>query len=141
MEKITTHQMIIVIGLPGSGKTRFCNEILSFTHIIFDDFIKNFFNGELLKAISSGKKICINDPRMCLFPIFEKYMRIFEKYIAKNDIFICLFTNDPQKCLINIEKNKNSSKKNIAKTVMNYSQHYIHENYVNWNYCILEIKT
>lgn len=100
-------QLIIIIGLPGSGKTTLTQKYKNKGYKIYDDFIDHFINYKLMKSIISGKNICINDPRLCNIKIFNFYIRIFQKYINKENIFLILFKNEPDKCIKNIKNNNN----------------------------------
>ena len=111
--------MIIVIGLPGSGKTHLINK---FKMNIYDDFISNFFNGELIDELLENKDICIADPRLCNKEIFEKYMKCIEEIVNKSDISLILFKNDKEQCLKNIEnRNKKRVINNIERLSMIYN--------------------
>jgi len=130
-------QVIIVIGLPGSGKTFFCQDICSaHGHKLFDDFLNNFYDGELLEALQLGNKVCINDPRLCQYPIFEKYMTIFSNYVGHDNIHVYLFENDPDQCTKNIIRS-NDTRKGLVHTITSYSKHYTINNYSKWDHNIV----
>lgn len=86
--------IIIVIGLPGSGKTTYVNSIYNKNDEYTDDFISNFFNGVLINRIKEMNKnddIYINDPRLCNKSIFDRYIKIIEE--EKHKIKLVLFKN------------------------------------------------
>jgi GTPase SAR1 family protein len=132
------YQIIIVIGLPGSGKSSFCRKFSNDGYLIFDDFISKFFDGSLIETIASGSNVCINDPRLCFFHIFSKYISILEQIVPKNNILLYLFGNDPIQCFANLTK-RNDLRKISFNTLLNYSQHYDILNYNKWNYHLLKI--
>ena len=121
--------LIIVIGLPGSGKTFFSNTL---GIKVFDDFIFNFYSGELINDINNNIDLCINDPRLCNYKIFERYMKIFEKKIDKNNIKLYLYENDPDKC-------KKNATKNVSNFIDNYTNFYNLDNYSSYNTTILPV--
>jgi predicted kinase len=143
-------KILIIIGLPGSGKTNLVNNITNnitdnitdnitnniTDYIIFDDFISLFYTGEIIKSIKSGKNICLIDPRLCMYEIFKKYIEIIQKY--DTDIFLILFENNPSQCLKNVNK-RCDSKKDIDRTIIKYSQCYLLDNYNNYNSIILPV--
>ena len=132
-------KLIVIIGLPASGKTTYYNENFKDTHLFFDDFISNMVSGELIKSLKKGNQdICIADPRLCNYSIFTKVMKLIEEIIDnKSDILLILFENNKDKCFINAKKRKN---KNVEKTIEFLSNIYNHENYKYYNYEIKEIK-
>lgn len=131
-------KLIIIIGLPASGKTTYFNELLINDYKFFDDFISNFINGELIEEIKKNhNNICISDPRLCNPNIFIKIMKIIEKYIEKSNISLILFENDKNKCLINAKKRIN---KNVDKTIEFLSNIYNYDTYKSYDYKILKIK-
>jgi GTPase SAR1 family protein len=139
-------RVIVVIGLPASGKTTFCNNINLDNnrkenlekYIIFDDFIYNFYNGDLVANIIAGKNVCINDPRLCLYDIFNKYISIIETYVDHNNIHLILFENNPTQCSKNINKNI-SHKKNLLNTIIKYSKKYSINNYAGWEHDVIKV--
>jgi hypothetical protein len=125
--------IIIIIGLPASGKTTYFknNKKLFKDYIFHDDFISNFFNGELINDINSGNNVCICDPRLCNIQIFNKYINI----IKDNKIKLLLFENNKEKCLINAK----SRNKKVYKTIELLSEIYDINNYKNYDYDIIQV--
>ena len=137
-----TKQLIIIIGLPGSGKTILTQKYKKKGYKIYDDYIDNFINYKLMKSIISGKNICINDPRLCNIKIFNFYIRIFQKYIDKENIFLILFKNEPGKCIKNI--NNNNYYNDITKIQKNNSINkltvlYDINNYIDYKNKIISV--
>ena len=130
--------IIIIIGLPASGKTTYFqnNKELFKDYIFHDDFISNFFNGELLNDINSGHNVCICDPRLCNITYYNKYINIIkENDNYNNKIKLLLFSNNKEKCLINAK----SRNKKVDKTIESLSQIYDINNYNHYDYEILEV--
>jgi tRNA uridine 5-carbamoylmethylation protein Kti12 len=131
-------KLIIVIGLPASGKTTYYNENLKNSHLFYDDFVSNIFDGELIESIKKGNQdICIADPRLCNPSIFTRIMKVIEEYIDISNINLILFENDKTKCFINSKKRNN---KNVDKTIEFLSNIYHYDNYKNYNFEIIKIK-
>lgn len=128
--------MIIIIGLPGSGKTTYFKNNLIDKYELFDDFISTFFNGELIEKIKEKKELCLIDPRLCNYDLFINIMNEIIKYINKSEIKLLLFENNPKKCIINSKKRIN---KNVDNMINIYSNIYIIDNYKKYNYEILKI--
>ena len=110
--------MIIIIGLPGSGKSHL---IKTFQMKYYDDFISNFFNGELINDLNDNIDICITDPRLCNKEIFIRYMNVIEEVIDKSQISLILYKNDKERCLNNI---KNRNIKKVEQTIERLSNIY-----------------
>ena len=49
--------IIIIIGLPCSGKTVLSNEYLNKGYKLFDDFLDNYFDNTLLNCVKNNKLI------------------------------------------------------------------------------------
>ena len=129
--------LIILIGLPASGKTSYFNSYLKDNYDFYDDFISSFFNGILINKIKEDntKNICICDPRLCNFELFIRIMNIILPLIDKNDIKLLLFENNKEACLKNA-KNRN---KNVNNTIELYSKIYDINKYNNYNMEIIEV--
>lgn len=123
--------MMIIIGLAGSGKTSYYHEKLSNDYELYDDFISNPFDIEEI-----NDRMCLIDPRLCDFKIFQDIMSNIEKYIDKTKINLILFENNPEKCLIN---SKNRLNKNVENMINIYSKKYKLTNYYNYNYEIVKV--
>lgn len=122
-------QLIIIIGLPKSGKTTFSKQLNQY--LIFDDFITKYYNGNVESALKSKQKVCLIDPRLCIPDIFLQYITEIENYIDRKNILLILFENDPTNCL------KNASKyPTLHNTIINYTQKYDLTNYQQWRYVI-----
>ena len=120
-ELYDNYDILIVVGLPGSGKSTLFNDINGFK--VFDDFIFQFSNKREGLALVNNEKICLIDPRMCDERIFKKY--IDRLLIYEKDMCLIFFDNDPEKCIKNI-KYRASKKDNDAmiNTIINYSKIY-----------------
>lgn len=112
--------LVIIIGLPGSGKTTLALKKYS-DFLIHDDFLFNFYNGEVINHIKLNYNVCLTDPRLCFFKIFDQCMESIEKVIDKNNIKILLFENNPEQCILN--------KPNETETIRKYSKSYNINNY------------
>lgn len=97
--------LLIIIGLPASGKTTYFNEHLKDKYKFYDDFISNVFDGELIRDIKKNDEdICITDPRLCNYQTFIGSMKLFQQYVDKSQIKLILFENNKDNCIINAEK-------------------------------------
>ena len=128
-------KIIVIVGLPGSGKTTLSEQFKKDGYIIHDDFITNFHNRNLIKDIRANKKVCINDPRLCFMNRFEDYIIkriVIKEKINLKHIKLILFENKPNECKFDTKK--------ISKESHNiYSLNYKLENYMEWNPIILDI--
>jgi len=124
-------KLLIIIGLPGSGKTTYFNQNLSDKFKFYDDFVSNIFDGKLVSDLKKKENdICVADPRLCNFQIFNRAMNIFLQYISKNDIDIILFENDKDKCIINAN---NRGSRFVTKSIEFNSFIYNYDNYSEYN--------
>jgi GTPase SAR1 family protein len=124
--------IIIVIGLPCSGKTTFLNSLKGYE--IFDDFLSNMYDGMLLDALESKKNVCVADPRLCNFDTFKKHVNIFETY---GKVLLILFENKLEKCLKNL---KSRGGKDISKEIAYFHKLYNVYRYKEWSHIIMDIK-
>ena len=122
--------LIILIGLPGSGKTTYCKELAYKNYMIHDDFITKFFDGSAiasLEKIKLGVNVCLSDPRLCLPDIFNRYIATILKYVDRTLIQLVLYENNPEQCIENIEGRGHRHK--IIDTIQKYSAYYDLYNY------------
>lgn len=127
------HKIVIIIGLPGSGKTTYANTLTNY--LIFDDFIRDFYNGEIIKFIKMGKYVCLNDPRLCIMNVFNRYIKEILTFVSIKDIHLILFENNPDICLKNID-NRIDNRKGIKQSINQYSLYYDLNNYQKYSHTI-----
>lgn len=127
---IDKYKLIIIIGLPCSGKTTYAVNMYA-DYIYYDDFITRFVDYKLMNDIINGKKVCISDPRLCIKSTFDKYMEIFQSYVNKSDIKLILYENNPNQCLINdVFRHQTSIRtKNVNIAIIEFSKKYDPEIY------------
>lgn len=131
MEKV-----IIIIGLPGSGKSMY-SKTLSYEYEIYDDFIFNFFDGKVINSLKTNNKICLIDPRLCIINVFNKYIKKILKYVSKNDIKLILYENNINSCINNIKIRGNY---NIVKdNLENFSNLYNINYYISYKHIIFTV--
>jgi adenylate kinase family enzyme len=130
-------KLLIIIGLPGSGKTTYFNENLKDKYEFYDDFISNIIDGKLIREIKKKEKdICVADPRLCNYQTFLRTISIFNQFIDKSDISLILFENNKDKCIINAEKR---GTRLVKKTIEFNSMIYNLSNYNDYNHEIIKI--
>jgi len=134
-EIINEKRIVIIIGLPASGKTTYYNKNLKDNYILYDDFIKDMHSSELINDLKSNNKICLIDPRLCDYKIFIKFTNEIHKYVDKSIIKLILFENNKNKSL------KYASERipyrNVNNFIENYSKLYDIDNYISYNYIII----
>lgn len=133
--------MEIIIGLPCSGKTYLCKEFSDKGYLVFDDFIFNFYNGELLlalQALERKEKVCVSDPRLCNYDTFLKYISQFEEYIDRKEIHLTIYENNPQLCLDNLRL-RNDGRSKIAESINYLSSIYDTSNYQDYEKMIIPV--
>lgn len=104
--KTSDDQLIMVIGLPGCGKTNLCRMLCkSENYTMYDDFIDRFVGSNILVELRNGRKICVNDPRLCIKKVFDYYFNIFLNTLDNDHqrIKLMVFDNNPTQCKINIQ--------------------------------------
>lgn len=124
------NQIIIIIGLPGSGKTTLSQTYVGYR--IFDDFVSKFADGvTVYKAIKKGN-IILNDPRMCKYDIFCKFVKRLE---GRGTIKLILFENNAEQCIINAASYGKAS----AEFIRNMSRTYNLDNYKDYDCEIIKV--
>lgn len=129
--------VIIIIGLPGSGKTTLAKNDEFNEYVLFDDFIGSFINGKVIRTLKDNTKICLTDPRLCDISIFNRYISCIEHYVNRDKIKIILFENNPDLCLNNAKIRGDIDK--VKHTIEFYSNIYSLDNYSEWNHIIVQV--
>lgn len=119
------HKLIIIIGLPGSGKTSFIQKITKnlTPSTLYDDFIPDMHQLKFVDALKNNDKVCLADPRLCIPEMFDNSMSIIQQYVPKEEIQLVVFKNDPEQCI----KNKVVLKKTIERYSKMYNTNYYKE--------------
>lgn len=132
------HRVVIVIGLPGSGKSTL-SKGLNHSYKVFDDFITNY-NNEVVDALESSQKVCLIDPRLCLPHFFKQYISIFIErlHVKRDDIYLVLFKDDPEQCIENA-LNRDPSNPYVASLIKSWSNAYQPETYDGFDYEVREV--
>ena len=132
--------IIIIIGLPCSGKTVLSNEYLNKGYKLFDDFLDNYFDNTLLNCVKNNENLCINDPRLCNFSVFEDLMNDLLFLIDENDYNIIIYKNQPKQCINNLRKREINlnRKKRFYNSIIFLSKNYDIDKYLNYKYLLKE---
>lgn len=132
---------VIIIGLPGSGKSTLMKQYAS-THILYDDFLNTIYDYRMINALKNGKLVCISDPRLCNPKIFNMYI---DKYFNPNNTILIIFENNPIKCFHNLKSRerfeyKDKIYKRWKNTLIKFVEIYNIETYKKWHYIIQPVK-
>lgn len=130
------NKILIIIGLPAIGKTTYANKIKDY--IIFDDFVRSFYNGDVIEEIKKGNRVCLIDPRLCMFNVFEDIVKQIQKY--ETDIGLILFPNDPDKAKQNSIARNDIKKDNtcLLNCIDCYSNVYSLNNYKDYSQLVIQ---
>ena len=95
--------IIIVIGLPGSGKTFFCNQYKN-DYTIFDDCKDLDQFTTAIDLYLNKQKIIISNPWFVLQDVQKKIIQtLIDKNVdIENDVQWIFFENNPQQCWQNV---------------------------------------
>ena len=122
---ISTTKLIIVVGLPASGKTTYCQQKYP-EYVLYDDYLNTVYNNTLLQQIqNTDSKVIINDPRLCDIKIFKQQVNNILQYIPITNIRFILFGNTPDQCILNSQLRNDCNKDiNLSEQIRMYSQNY-----------------
>ena len=127
--------LIIIIGLPAAGKTTYYESNLSKNGFkLYDDFISSFYDSDLIDDLKAKKKLCLIDPRLCNFNLFEKIMNGIKEYIDVSKMKLFLFPNDKHK---SIRYSRHRGDKEVLGTINKYSAIYQPANYINYSHKLI----
>lgn len=126
------YQLVIIIGLPGSGKTEYSKKFIT-EYDIYDDFLSTMYTSEVNEMLRSGNHLCLNDPRLTYFPSFERFISRIDNVKMK----LILFENDPDQCIVN--SNERVPYKDVNKQITTYSEYYDLEKYKKYNHEVVPV--
>jgi len=127
---------IIIIGLPASGKTTYYHNKLEKNGFkLHDDFISNMYSSEFISDLKENNKLCLIDPRLCDFKLFNRIIDDLTQYIDISKLKLILFKNDKQKS-IRYARYRGDLEK-VSNTIDSYSKIYLSSNYINYNHEII----
>lgn len=111
-------KVILVVGLPASGKTtfalNFCKEV---SGILVDD-PKDFV--EVLTALKSSQTVVVTDPLLCIPSTRDKAQKRLESLGVEIDWVF--FENNPVQCQVNASKRDG---KPVQNEILYFSKKYI----------------
>lgn len=93
-------KVLMVVGLPGSGKTHYVLNLLKTSHqgyLMFDDINDTH---QFIDGLSKNKNCIVVDPHFCADKPRELAHRIAKFYLA--EVEWIFFENDPEQCLKNV---------------------------------------
>jgi hypothetical protein len=96
------YSLVIIVGLPGSGKTDFAiNCIAPRGYVFHDNFVSHYSDGGLRADIAAGRRVCVADARLCDLARFWAFMRAFARLVPPADTLVVIFENDTDTCIAN----------------------------------------
>lgn len=84
-------QVIIIIGLPGSGKSTWIQNNIDESYIVYDDCLNESYFEKIFKKIKQGQKVIFADPRFCFYKNFDFFYCYLTKYLDKANVQIICF--------------------------------------------------
>jgi hypothetical protein len=117
-------KVILIIGLPCSGKTMFAKRLLEKNKgwTLIDD--PKYFKKVEDVIWTATEPVIISDPNFCLKEIRLSAIRKL-KDIRNVDIDFVYFENNPQKCLRNFRcRELSGDDRNVLNTILLYSKKY-----------------
>lgn len=97
-------KIVVVIGLPASGKTHYCKELNKFfCGVIVDDNEMDNNKYIIRDLIKDGRDFIYTDVTLCNPPVFKSFTD-FLSLVDNLEVNYVYFENDPVQCLINAKR-------------------------------------
>ena len=119
-------KLVVVIGLPGCGKSTFLQNYDS-RYRKHDDFIGTFYDNRMMHDLHSHR-IIISDPRLCDWNIFIKYWSLLKSLIQNLPVHWVIFDNN----LPNVLRLVANTERDNTQEIINYAAKYDPHNYHQW---------
>ena len=127
--------IVLLGGLPGSGKTSYARTLAEHGWRLFDDFQKRAYNDsaafrdsrhfpELLEAIRKGTRCIVADIRVVHAEYRADAQRTLRRELGDVAIEVCLFANDPAQCAQNIRNAPERRMEKRLEGIVFWSKHY-----------------
>ncbi len=89
--------ILIIVGLPASGKTHYIEEIYEPGYIVLDDFVTP---DKIKTALSfPAKRLILSDPFFCKESVFKQLLEL----LRGHNIEFVFYENNSEQCLINAQ--------------------------------------
>ncbi len=127
--------VLLLGGLPGSGKSPFSEELESRGWVRFDDFQKDapgdsdqFRNAarfdELVHAIAAGRRCVVTDIRFIHAEYREAALRTLQVADGRPSVVLRLFEKNPEQCSRNVGQATDRDTKRRLQNIEFWTQHY-----------------
>jgi hypothetical protein len=128
MDKEPCGTITFIIGLPGSGKSRYISNNENDYDFVYDDCLSNpnLVYNVFANLYNDNNHICLCDPRFTNVITFDNFINEFsETYFQNCNVNIILFNINKDQCLINNTfrggSETNYKENNIKRMSMNYN--------------------
>lgn len=104
-------KVILIRGLPGSGKSKLLEELGKRGYEILDEPGLTYDAssiGGALASLSAWDKVAIADAQFCLPAFYRVAVGMVRENLPEHELAVVSFTNDPQQCLQNVSRRMES---------------------------------
>jgi hypothetical protein len=120
--------VLLLIGLPGSGRHSFCDASV---YTVYWGFLDYFWNGCVLQKVREGKSVCLVDARLCVGSIFDKLLDQLLEVVCCDQIKVITFHNDPRACVQNQPA--------ACDSIQTFSRLYKPQYYADWRPIVVPV--
>lgn len=117
-------KVVLVVGLPGSGKTHLAIEIAAQRGcMLFDDISAEEGDGDLpalYKALAEGKDCVLTDPFLCI----PDHRTKCQMMLSQHELEWIFFENDKEQCIVNAEARRKVDGRYVLGSIHRFSSLY-----------------
>ena len=96
-------QIIVVVGLPGSGKSQYIHSYKRDAYILDECMVDIMWLSRVADAIQHSRLVIVSDSRFCMPSIFKRiYAKLLSMVMNSDQIRIVYFSNTPDQCASNV---------------------------------------